>query len=237
MATTNAAAGAGSTTQPCRRAPQRRERQRRPEPGAGRRAEQVRVDERVAEHALVAGAGERQHRSDDAAEHDPRHADLPHDVPLGVADAAVDVDQRQLVEQLQRHPPPRRPGRADHRPERARRRRPRPTPADVPPARRRARRDDRDGRRHRRGGRGAGVDRGRASAGGDEGLLDGIVDLLGVLDDTGTPTRRDVVVHGEHVAVDDGASCRPTRGGRRPSPGSRRSTWCRRGRSGRGRRR
>ena len=100
-----------------RRGAQHGEHQRRPEPGAGRRAEQVRVDEWVAEHALVAGPGERQHRADDAAEHDARHADLPHDVPLGVADPAVDVDQREPVEQLQRDPPPRRPGRTDHRPE------------------------------------------------------------------------------------------------------------------------
>ena len=34
------------------------------EPGAGRDAEQVRVGQRVAEHALVAAAGQGQHRAD-----------------------------------------------------------------------------------------------------------------------------------------------------------------------------
>ena len=77
-----AARGTGSTGQSAVDAASDREHDRRPEPGTGGDAEQVRVDERVAEHALVAGPGERQHRADEPAEHDPRHADLPDDVPL-----------------------------------------------------------------------------------------------------------------------------------------------------------
>ena len=76
-APTNAATGARD-----RRRPRPR---RRPtmtsgdaEAGARRRAEQVRVGQRVAEHALVAGAGRRRAiDADQQAEHDPGQADLP----------------------------------------------------------------------------------------------------------------------------------------------------------------
>ncbi len=64
------------------------DRDRRPEPGPGGDAEQVRVGERIAEDALVRGAGHRQHRADERAEHDARQPDVPEDRLLGQARAA-----------------------------------------------------------------------------------------------------------------------------------------------------
>src|SRR4026209_434026 len=58
-------------------------RERRPEAGPRRDAEQIRVGEWVAEDALVRGAGEREHRADERREHHARHADLPDDRLLG----------------------------------------------------------------------------------------------------------------------------------------------------------
>ena len=131
--------------------PARRTRRRRrytivaPSPAPAATPEQVRIDERVAEHALVARPGERQHRADEPAEHDPRHAHVPDDVPLGLRHAAVDADERQPVGQLQRDAPPLGAGRTDHHAEqhgerRARRRRRRATTASRAASRARARR-------------------------------------------------------------------------------------------------
>ena len=65
-------------------APSRRQRDRGAEAGARRDPEQVRVDQRVPEHALIAGTGDRQHPTDETTEDHPRHADLPQDVPFGL---------------------------------------------------------------------------------------------------------------------------------------------------------
>ena len=118
-------------------------------------------------------------------------------------------DQRQPVEQLQRHPPPRRPGRADHHADehgdddRRRRRR---VPAPGVPTRAGA-----DRRRRRRRGRAvpAAIERVSQPAG-TSGLLDGVGDLLDVVDDARAPARGDVVVHREHVAVGDGGDLGPS---------------------------
>ena len=120
IAVRNAMTGAGSTAQSGRGVAAHGEHDRRAEARSGRCTEEVGIDERVAEHALVAGPGERQHPADDTRQHDPRHAHLPDHVPLGVRHAAVDGDQWQVVEQRQRHAPPDRPGGTDHRPEQQR---------------------------------------------------------------------------------------------------------------------
>ena len=85
--------GAGSR----RRLPGRvRDHERRAEPGPGRHAEQVRVGERVAEHALVGRARGREHRADEQAEHDPRHPELPEDRRVRRGRAASARQQRQV---------------------------------------------------------------------------------------------------------------------------------------------
>ena len=70
------------------------DRDRRAEAGAGGDAEQVRVGERVPEDALVRGAGDRQHRADQRAEHDPRQPDVPEDRLLGRRERRVHVQER-----------------------------------------------------------------------------------------------------------------------------------------------
>ena len=66
--------------------------QRRAEPGAGGRAEQVRVGQRVAEDALVGGAGDRQPGADQGGEHHPRQPQLQQHGLLGAAQPAGQVD-------------------------------------------------------------------------------------------------------------------------------------------------
>ena len=52
------------------------------EPRARGDSEQVWIHERVAEHALVTGPGQRQHRPDDPRQRNPRHPYVPDDVPV-----------------------------------------------------------------------------------------------------------------------------------------------------------
>ena len=87
------------------------------QPGAGRGAEQVRVGERVAEHALVGGAGHREHRPDEEPHDDAREPQLGDDRLLGCREARVDPEQWDVAEQrLERRDGPDR-GRADREPE------------------------------------------------------------------------------------------------------------------------
>ena len=58
------------------------DRERRAEAGAGGDAQQVRVGQRVAEHALVAGARTGEEAADQEPEHDARRPDVPQDRPL-----------------------------------------------------------------------------------------------------------------------------------------------------------
>ena len=51
------------------------DRERRAEPGAAGHAEQIRVAERVPEHALIRGAGDGEHPADERGEHHPRRPD------------------------------------------------------------------------------------------------------------------------------------------------------------------
>jgi hypothetical protein len=94
-----------------------RNHQRCSQSGAGRGAEQVWVDERVTEHALVRGAPDRQHGAHDPGQDHAWHADVPDQRPLRLRHAGVDVDARQVIEERERHAPCRRPGGADHRAE------------------------------------------------------------------------------------------------------------------------
>ena len=62
-----------------------------PSPAPAADAEQVRVGQRVAEHALVAAAGQGEHRADQQPEHDPGQAQLGDDRGLALGQPAVDV--------------------------------------------------------------------------------------------------------------------------------------------------
>ena len=68
---------------------------------ACRDAEQVRVGERVPEHALVRAAGERQGAPDQQTERDPRRAHLPDDRRVDRAQRDVEVEPGEAVDQLQ----------------------------------------------------------------------------------------------------------------------------------------
>ncbi len=74
------------------------DRDRRSEPGAGSDAEQVGVDERVAEDALVGAAGEGEHPADEQAEHDARGAELPEDGRVGRREVRLHPEQRHVRE-------------------------------------------------------------------------------------------------------------------------------------------
>ena len=91
------------------------ERHRGTEPRPGGNSEQIRVDERVAKCTLVTRTGNRQHRPNERSKHHPWSANLPHDVPLRVVDAAVNTQERQSVKQRQRHAPPHRTRRPNRR--------------------------------------------------------------------------------------------------------------------------
>ena len=91
------------------------DRERRPEPRAARDAEQVRVGERVAEDALVGGAGDGEHAADERREHDPRRAQLPEHRVLDRVERRVHVQERDVGER-------RLDDRAGADPDRARRR-------------------------------------------------------------------------------------------------------------------
>ena len=73
---------------------------RRAEPGAGRRPEQVRVGERVPEDALVGGAGRGEHGADEEPERDPRRAQLPEDRVLGRRERRLDAEEGDVAEHL-----------------------------------------------------------------------------------------------------------------------------------------
>ncbi len=114
-ANTNATAGTGSTTQVSPTSPQIAIIKRRTETGTGRGTEQIRVDERIPEHALIARTTDDEHRPDEAGEHDAGHPDVPDDRPLAVAHAAVDRDRaaggRASASGTRHHDGP---GRTDH---------------------------------------------------------------------------------------------------------------------------
>ena len=109
-----AARSTGSRSAPSRR--RRGDRDGDAEPGAGRRAEQVRVGQRVAEDALVAAAGQGEHRADEQPEHHPGQPELGDDRDLALGQPASSHAGQQ-VEQLgrdaagrQRDRPEREPG-------------------------------------------------------------------------------------------------------------------------------
>src|SRR5207248_307238 len=70
----------------------------RAEPRSRCDAEQVRVGERVAEHALIGGACDREHPADERGEHDARRANLPHDGRFDATQRRVGVDEREMRE-------------------------------------------------------------------------------------------------------------------------------------------
>ena len=99
---TNAASGSESTG-PMRAGRAERDRARGAEARAGGGAEQVRIGERVAEHALVGAAGHPEHPADHQPEHDARQPQLVEDERVRRRQAVADRDERQVVRQLVQH--------------------------------------------------------------------------------------------------------------------------------------
>ena len=84
-------------------APRRRrrrvdDRKRRTEPRSAGDAEQVRVAERVPEHALIRGARDREHPADERRERDARCAQLPEHGVVDRSERLVDVEERDVRE-------------------------------------------------------------------------------------------------------------------------------------------
>ena len=73
---------------------------RRAEPGSRRRAQEVRVDERVPEDALVGSSGRGEHGADEEAERDPRRPELPEDGVVGVRERRLDAEERDVAQHL-----------------------------------------------------------------------------------------------------------------------------------------
>jgi hypothetical protein len=74
--------------------------QRRTEPGAGRRAQEIRVGKRIAEDTLVGSARRGEHCSDQEPECDPRHPDLPEDRVLRLRERGLHVQERDVAQKL-----------------------------------------------------------------------------------------------------------------------------------------
>ena len=87
-----------------------------PETAARGHPEQVRIGQRVAEHALVSGAATGQHGADQGAEHDPGQPELPDDVGVDGRHPERRMPRQQLGEQRPDHDRQGQPGRADGHP-------------------------------------------------------------------------------------------------------------------------
>ena len=81
----------------------RDDRQRRTEPGTGCDPEQVRVGQRVAEHALVGGARAAEQCTDCEAEHDAWGSQLEENGAFGRAQPVLEREHREPVRECGQH--------------------------------------------------------------------------------------------------------------------------------------